>query len=112
MGVTSVRYRIVTDGGRGRIILDDIDMLIRHVRARGWHLDGIYENSGTPTRASGSSRREGANRSDMVGGGPLRHVPGEEVASQEEARPLWLTTSCGTLQNRAPCLKTGYIVAR
>ena len=37
--VTNVRYRIVTDGGRGRIILDDIDMLIRHVRARGWHLD-------------------------------------------------------------------------
>jgi hypothetical protein len=36
-----MRYRIVTDGGRGRIILDDIDMLIRHVRARGWHLDGI-----------------------------------------------------------------------
>jgi hypothetical protein len=27
----NVRYRIVTDGGRGRIILDDIDMLIRHV---------------------------------------------------------------------------------
>ena len=26
---------IVTDGGRGRIIRDDIDMLIRHVRARG-----------------------------------------------------------------------------
>ena len=25
-------------------MLDDIDMLIRHVRARGWHLDGIYEN--------------------------------------------------------------------
>ena len=41
LGVTNVRYRIVTDGGRGRIILDDIDMLIRHVRARGWHLDGI-----------------------------------------------------------------------
>ena len=40
-GVTNVRYRIVTDGGRDRIILDDIDMLIRHVRARGWHLDGI-----------------------------------------------------------------------
>ena len=34
LGVTNVRYRIVTDGGRGRIILDDIDMLIRHVRAR------------------------------------------------------------------------------
>ena len=39
-----MRYRIVTDGGRGRIILGDIDMLIRHVRARGWHLDGIDEN--------------------------------------------------------------------
>jgi hypothetical protein len=41
---SNVRYRIVTNGGRGRIILDGIDMLIRHVRARGWHLDGIYEN--------------------------------------------------------------------
>ena len=42
-----MRYRIVTNGGRGRVMLDDIDMLIRHVRARGWHLDGIYENKAT-----------------------------------------------------------------
>jgi hypothetical protein len=39
-----VRYRIVTNGGRGRVILDGVDMLIRRVRARGWYLDGIYEN--------------------------------------------------------------------
>ena len=53
LGVTNVRYRIVTDGGRGRIILDDIDMLIRHVRARGWHLDGIYENRATRPELQG-----------------------------------------------------------
>ena len=53
VGVTNVRYRIVTDGGRGRIILDDIDMLIRHVRARGWHLDGIYENKATRPELQG-----------------------------------------------------------
>jgi hypothetical protein len=41
---SNVRYRIITNSGRGRVILDNIDMLIRHVRARGWHLDGIYEN--------------------------------------------------------------------
>ena len=51
--VTNVRYRIVTDGGRGRIILDDIDMLIRHVRARGWHVDGIYENKATRPELQG-----------------------------------------------------------
>ena len=45
--------RIVTDGGKGRIILDDIDMLIRHVRARGWHLDGIYENRATRPELQG-----------------------------------------------------------
>ena len=48
-----MRYRIVTDGGRGRIILDDIDMLIRHVRARGWHLNGIYENRATRPELQG-----------------------------------------------------------
>jgi hypothetical protein len=45
-----VRYRIVTNRGRGRVILDGIDMFIRHVRARGWHLDGIYENRATRPR--------------------------------------------------------------
>ena len=48
-----MRYRIVTDGGRGRVILDGIDMLIRHVRARGWHLDGIYENRATRPELQG-----------------------------------------------------------
>jgi hypothetical protein len=28
-----VRYRIVTNSGRGRVILDDIDMLIRYTFA-------------------------------------------------------------------------------
>ncbi len=48
-----MRYRIVTDSGRGRVILDDIDMLIRHVRARGWHFDGIYENKATRPELQG-----------------------------------------------------------
>jgi hypothetical protein len=39
-----MRYRVVTAGGRGRVILDGIDMFIAHVRARGWHFDGVYEN--------------------------------------------------------------------
>jgi hypothetical protein len=43
----------VTNGGRGRVILDGIDMLIRHVRARGWHLDGIYENRETRPELQG-----------------------------------------------------------
>jgi hypothetical protein len=53
VGVTNVRYRIVTNGGRGRVILDGIDMLIRHVRVRGWHLDGIYENRATRPELQG-----------------------------------------------------------
>jgi hypothetical protein len=52
-GVSNVRYRVVTHGGKGRIILDDIDMLVRHVRARGWHLDGIYENRATRPELQG-----------------------------------------------------------
>jgi hypothetical protein len=48
-----MRYRIVTDGGRGKTIVDDIDMLIRHVRGRGWHFDGIYENSQTRVEIQG-----------------------------------------------------------
>ena len=53
VGETNVRYRIVTNGGRGRVMLDNIDMLIRHVRARGWHLDGIYENRATRPELQG-----------------------------------------------------------
>jgi hypothetical protein len=82
-----VRYRIVTDGGRGRIILDDIDMLIRHVRARGWHLDGIYENKAT--------------RPELQGHPVVRELSGP---AWREARPLWLTASCGTPRSRTPCL--------
>lgn len=52
-GVSNVRYRVVTHGGKGRIILDDIDMLVRHARARGWHLDGIYENRATRPELQG-----------------------------------------------------------
>jgi hypothetical protein len=58
LGVTNVRYRIVTDGGRGRVILDGIDMLIRHVRARGWHLDGIYEDREARPELQGHLVRE------------------------------------------------------
>jgi hypothetical protein len=48
-----MRYRIVTDDGRGKTIVDDIDMLIKHVRCRGWHFDGIYENSQTRAEIQG-----------------------------------------------------------
>jgi hypothetical protein len=52
-GRHKMRYRIVTNAGKGRSILDDIDMLIRHVRARGWHLDGIYDNAATRPELQG-----------------------------------------------------------
>ena len=44
---------------QGRIILDDIDMLIRHVRARGWHLDGIDQNKATRPELQGHPVRRG-----------------------------------------------------
>jgi hypothetical protein len=48
-----MRYRVVTDGGRGRVILDGIDMFIAHVRARGWHFGGVYEDHSTRPEIQG-----------------------------------------------------------
>ena len=50
---SEMRYRVVTDGGRGRVILDGIDMFIAHVRARGWHFDGVYEDRTTKPELQG-----------------------------------------------------------
>jgi hypothetical protein len=53
----------------------------------GWHLDGIYENTATRPELSGSSPREGAERSYLVGGGRLRHVRGEGVVTKRDESP-------------------------
>jgi hypothetical protein len=48
-----MRYRVVTDGGRGRVILDGIDVFIANVRARGWYFDGVYEDRTTKPELQG-----------------------------------------------------------
>jgi hypothetical protein len=94
-----VRYRIVTNRGRGRVILDGIDMFIRHVRACGWHLDGIYENRATRPELQGQPLVRELN-------GPGWWEEGDCVMYEErELRPRgrrahFAMASCGTPRRR------------
>ncbi len=48
-----MRYRIISDFGRRRVILDDLDAFIAHVRSRGWHFLGVYADEKTRPEIQG-----------------------------------------------------------